>query len=69
MSPSLPVMHADVAEPVELGPDLADLAGDELVVVDEPVVAERPAVGVPGMRTETREPNRGMADSYMRPSS
>ena len=35
--------HADVARPVELGADLADLGRDELVVEDEPVAAERAA--------------------------
>ena len=32
-----------MAEAVELRPDLADLGGDELVVVDELVLAERAA--------------------------
>src|SRR5207253_3063856 len=34
--------HADVARAVELGADLADLGLDELVVVDERVLAEGP---------------------------
>src|SRR5262249_16707142 len=36
-------VHADVAGPVELGLDLADLGRDELVVIDERVLPERPA--------------------------
>jgi hypothetical protein len=35
--------NADVARAVELRPDLADLGRDELVVVDERVLPERPA--------------------------
>src|SRR5205823_10602344 len=34
---------ADVAEAVELGADLADLAANQLVVVDDLVLAHRPA--------------------------
>ena len=37
--------HANVARTVELGADLADLGGDQLVVEDQTVAAERPAGG------------------------
>ena len=54
-------LHADVAEAVELGAHLADLGGDELVVPDDLVPAERSAGGVPGMRiTNWRVPNSGI---------
>ena len=36
-------LDSDVSEAVELGPGLADLGGEELVVPDDPVAAERPA--------------------------
>jgi len=53
--------HADVARAVELGADLADLGLDELVVVDERVLAG-PSVGVPGISiVQDRAPKAGMS--------
>ncbi len=52
-------------EAVELRSGLADLGGQELVVVDQLVGADTgPPVGLPGMRKlKARSPNLGIADS------
>ena len=55
---------ADVARTVELGADLTDLGGDQLVVEDQAVAAERPA----GRRARNvsrnpRAPKNGMSDA------
>jgi hypothetical protein len=53
-----------VAETVELRADPPELGGDELVVVDQLVLAERAARGRPGMRSAiTRVPKNGIPAS------
>ena len=52
-----------MAEAVELGPDLADLGDDELVMVHEPVFAEWAAGRTTRIRiVKARFPNRGMVE-------
>ena len=61
---ALLAVDADMAEAVELGADLADLGGHEIVVVDHLVVAERAASGCPGdAESEDPRPESGMPAS------
>ena len=58
-----------MAQAVELGADLADLAAEEVVVIDPLVLARGPPVGEPGIvRLKCRLPGNGMPCSYTRPS-
>ncbi|MFO1352633.1 MAG: hypothetical protein U1F68_18965 [Gammaproteobacteria bacterium] len=55
-------LHADMAKAVELGADLTDFGRQEFIVPNDFIGAERPPVGVPGMRnTNLRWLNNGMS--------